>query len=97
MQVAQIAMQGQVEGVAPASILARIEELTGPATDQGSALLPGPGSNAESWRRVALESRARHIKWMRERTGEERTVSRIAEWTEAELPRFRKQQLWGMS
>jgi hypothetical protein len=91
IKVANIARQGHEDGVPPEKILARIEAITGSASDRPP--IPRPpsvGSNPEVYRESALQMLAWQIGRAQKSQGDERTVFMLMAWGDAHPPQFHK-------
>ena len=91
IKVVSIARQGHENGVPPEKILARIEAITGSASDR--APIPPPpsvGSNPEVYREYALQMLAWQIGSAQKSQGDERTVFMLMAWGDAHPPQFHK-------
>ena len=80
------------KGATPQKILAEIESVTGPATDNPPPPFP-PGNSArtpEAYRESALQRLGWEIGRARNSQGDERTISMLMAWASAPLPLFRK-------
>ena len=90
-QLAQIARKGHDDGETPQKILAEIETVTGPPSDQlPPPPAPGAARTPEEYRESAQQRLAREIGAARRLQGDERAVYMILAWANQQVPHFHK-------
>ncbi len=90
LRVAAMARQAHDDGENPEKILAAIEAVTGPATDQPPPPPPGDVRTPESYRESALKRLAWGIGMARKHQGDERAVYTLLAWANEPVPHFHK-------